>query len=104
MTPARYNAGGYASRIGPLEFMPGRNGGEALLIVRNVTTDRFGRGRARRLPRRGGIGGSRERKDFIVAFVGIRRTARSQRVNPVAIIKANVARLGPLIAADVARR
>jgi len=104
MTPARYNASGLAARIGPLEFVPGRHGGEALLVVRNVSVDRFGRGRARRLAKRGSLGGSRERKDFIVAFVGIRNTSRTARLDPIAIIKANIARLGPLIAADVAAR
>ncbi|QTH19664.1 hypothetical protein HRJ34_14910 [Rhizorhabdus wittichii] len=83
MTPALYNATGLAQRIGPLVKIDGRHPGEALLIVRNVTVDRFGRaGRARRLPKRGAIGASRERVDFIIAFVGIRRTSRGQRIEP----------------------
>lgn len=103
MTPARYREHGFESRIGPLEQIPGRHPGEALLIVRSVTVDRFGRrGKARRLPRRGGIGGSRERKDFIVAFVGIRRTSRSARVNPTQIISLEQARLPEYRAAALA--
>jgi hypothetical protein len=57
MTPALYRATGLESRIGPLVQIPGRHRGEALLIVRNVTVDRFGRrGKARRLPKRGAVG------------------------------------------------
>jgi hypothetical protein len=94
MTPALYNSTGLNSRIGPLVQIPGRHRGEALLIVRNVTVDRFGRrGKARRLPKRGGVGASRERRNFIVAFVGIRRTSRSARVSPRQIISLQVARL-----------
>lgn len=103
MTPALYNRHGFASRIGPLFQIPGRHGGESLLIVRNVTTDRFGRrGKARRLPRRGGIGASRERRDQIVAFVGIKRTSRSARVNPDQIISIQSARLSEYRAAALA--
>lgn len=94
MTPALYRANGFENRIGPLVQIPGRHRGEALLIVRNVTVDRFGRrGKARRLPRRGAVGSSRARKDFIVAFVGIRRTSRSAKVNPKQIISVQQARL-----------
>lgn len=94
MTPARYRSSGLEQRIGPLVQIPGRHRGEALLIVRNVTVDRFGRpGRARQLPRRGAIGGSRERKDFIVAFVGIRSTSRVARVDVDQIVSLEQARL-----------
>lgn len=104
MTPALYNKAGLDSRIGPLFQIPGRHAGESLLIVRDVTVDRFGRrGRAKRLPRRGAVGSSRERREFIVAFVGIRRTSRTARVNPNSIIAANAARIPALIAADLGR-
>lgn len=94
MTPALYNSTGLSNRIGELVQIPGRHAGEALLVVRNVSVDRFGRrGKARRLPKRGALGGSRERKDFIVAFVGIRRTSRSARVHPDQIIALEQARL-----------
>jgi hypothetical protein len=94
MTPQRYRANGFENRIGPLVQIPGRHRGEALLIVRNVTVDRFGRrGKAKRLPKRGAIGGSREKKDFIVAFVGIRNTLRSPKVNPRNILSIEQARI-----------
>lgn len=94
MTPRLYREGGFEARIGPLVQIPGRHRGEVLLIVRNVSVDRFGRpGRARRVPARGGLGGSRERKDFIVAFIGIRRTSRDRRVDVNQIISLARARL-----------
>lgn len=103
MTPALYRSSGLESRIGTLVQIEGRHGGEALLIVRNVTVDRFGRaGKARRLPKRGGVGPSRERRDFIVAFVGIRRTSRSARVHPREIMSIQQARLPEYRAAAMA--
>jgi hypothetical protein len=99
MTPARYVKAGLDQSIGPLEFVPGRNPGEALLVVRTVTVNRTRRGSARRLPKRGGVRPGREVKDFIVAFVGIRRTSRAARVNPRAIITGIQQRLPDLIAA-----
>jgi hypothetical protein len=101
MTPELYNRSGLPSRIGRLVQVPGRHGGEALLIVRNVTVDRFGRkGRARRLPRRGGVRPTREQKAFIVAFVGVRNTRRAARLNPAALLEAASARLGALLAEE----
>lgn len=102
MTPALYNANGFAQRIGPLVFVRGRHAGEALLIVRNVTVDRFGRrGKARRLPRRGAIGSTREQREFIVAFVGIRRTSRAQRVNPRRIVAATAVNQPRLLSTEL---
>jgi hypothetical protein len=100
MTPARYVKNGLEQSIGPLVFIPGRHPGEALLVVRNVTVSTAGRrGSARRLPKRGGIRPGRDVKDFIVAFVGIRRTSRAARVNVRAIIAQVQQRLPELISA-----
>lgn len=94
MTPDLYRKSGMEQTVGPLVSIPGRHRGERLLIVRDVTVDRFGRpGRARRVPRRGAVGGSRERKDFIVAFVGITGTSRAKRVDVPQIIGLEQARL-----------
>lgn len=94
MTPSLYRKGGFEQRIGPLIEIPGRHRGERLLIVKSVTVDRMGRpGRARRLPRRGSIGSSRQKKDFIVAFVGIVRTARSPVTDVRQVISLEQARL-----------
>ena len=104
MTPKLYDETGLNERIGPLRFVRGRAGGEALLIVQDVTVDRFGRaGKARRLPKRGALGPSRERRDFIVAFVLIKTTTRSARVNPLAIIAANAARLPDIMADELGK-
>jgi len=81
MTPERYNQSGLVSSIGPLVFLPGRHGGEARLVVRDVTVRGADGRRARRTPRRGGIRAGRERRDEITAFVGIRRTSRQARVD-----------------------
>lgn len=85
MTPARYRAGGYDRKIGPLIQIPGRNPGEALLIVRDVTTRAFGRANPRRLPASGRVRAGRVHQEQFVAFVGIRRTSRRARVNPNAV-------------------
>lgn len=92
MTPALYNASGLASSIGPLVQIPGRHKGESLLIVRNVTTDRFGRpGKAKAVGKR--TGPSRQFKSFIVAFVGILRTSRTARLDPYQIVGAQQERV-----------
>lgn len=85
MTPARYRAGGFEARIGPLIQIPGRNPGEALLIVRNITTRIAGRASPRKLPGSGRLRAGRVLQDQFVAFIGIRRTSRRARVNPNAI-------------------
>ncbi|WP_126516779.1 hypothetical protein [Sphingobium amiense] len=85
MTPAQYRAGGYERRIGPLIQIPGRHPGEAVLIVRNITTRAVGRANPRRLPNSGRVRAGRVLQDQFVAFIGIRRTARRARVNPNAI-------------------
>lgn len=102
MTPALYRSTGLEERIGKLEFIPGRKSGEALLIVRNVAIDRFHRrGRApRRLTGRK-LHGSREARDFIVAFVLLRATSRAPRVDPASIIAANAARLPALLGEEL---
>lgn len=85
MTPARYRAGGYDRKIGPLVQIPGRHAGEALLIVRDVTTRSYGRANPRRLPASGRVRAGRVRQEQFVAFIGIHRTSRRARVNPNAI-------------------
>lgn len=100
MTPALYKANGFESKIGPLQFVQGRHGGEALLIIKTpVSAKRTGSGAVRRLPKRGSIGATREKKENVVAFVGIRQTRRPARVNPRAIIQA-AAQTVPAAVAD----
>lgn len=103
MTPALYNSTGLDQRIGPLVFRPGRHPGEALLIVSGATLHRSFSGRARRLPKRGRVGETRTGAVSFVAFVGIRKTRRSARLDPAAIIRKYRERLPQLIGDELER-
>lgn len=101
MTPDLYRSQGFEQRIGPLEFLAGK-GGRAFLIVRNVSVDRFGRkGSARRLPGKRALRGTRERRDVLIAFILIRATRRSRRVDANAILAAQAARLGDMLSEEL---
>lgn len=92
MTPALYKAKGLEQRIGPLVFVQGRNKGEALLIVRKASVSRSGRaGSARQQGKR--VSAKRIGADQLVAFIGVRSTARAARVNVESILRAEQARL-----------
>lgn len=95
MTPELYVRGGLEARIGPLVMIPGRHSNEALYVVRNVTTVWSGR-RGSALSCKTRVVRSREARDLIVAFVGIRGTSRQARVDIPAIVKANAARIPAL--------
>lgn len=100
MTPKLYAAMGLEQRIGPLIFLKSKRPGEALLVVRNVTTDRFGRaGRARAF--KGRLGATREHRPFIIAFVLVRTTTRAARFNPTTAVAAATAMLPALIAEEL---
>lgn len=82
MTPALYLANGYEQKLGELQFVQGRNPGEGLLVIKTpVAVNRIGTPRARRFTSRSRVGGIREKRENLVAFVGIRRTARAARFN-----------------------
>lgn len=102
MTPALYRASGLEQRLGPLVQIQ-TSPGEALLIVENVSVDKFGRmGRkARKIGKTGRLSKGRRRADMIVAFVGIRRTSRAARVTPSTIAATNAAKLPALIAEEL---
>lgn len=86
LTPARYRSSGLEQKIGPLISIPGRNAGERLLVVRDVTVRMAGKASPRRLPKNGRARAGRQQVEQFVAFVGIRRTSRQARVDPRAII------------------
>jgi hypothetical protein len=87
ITPALYNAAGYDKKIGPLVRIRGSNPNEALLIVRKVSVSTGGRrSRIRPIPANGRVRGNREARDFIVAFVGIKQTTRTQRFDARALL------------------
>lgn len=101
ITPALYRSGGFEQRLGPLIQVPGRNAGEALLIIRNVQTSIAGNRRPIRGARSGVPRAGREQKEFIVAFVGIRRTSRTRQIDVNAIMRANADRVGELFYAEM---
>jgi hypothetical protein len=84
MTPELYKSSGLESRIGPLKLVPGKHPGTALLVVEDVTINLAREGKARRSPKNGRARAGRARVG-IVAFVLIRQTRRSRRVDPQAI-------------------
>lgn len=96
VTPALYNSSGLTQRLGPLIFIPGRHAGEALLIIRNVQTSLSGRRRPIKGSKSGVARAGRQQQEQIVAFVGIKRTARTKRIDVPAIMRANAARVGEL--------
>ena len=89
-TPALYRAAGFTSRIGPLIQISGSSPNEALLIVRNVQVRQVGRGRPLRGSRTGVPRAGRENKEFIVAFIGIKKTTRTQKINVPQIVRNEV--------------
>lgn len=104
MTPALYQKAGFEERLGPLVFIQ-RSPAEAWLIVENVSVDKFGRHgrRARRLPKSGRARGARRKADFVVAFVGLRRTSRAARIDPTTIIAAAAARVPDFLGEELAK-
>jgi hypothetical protein len=93
MTPERYRKSGLVARLGPLIEIPGKNGGERLLIVNQVTTRIAGRPKTRRLPRNGKARAGRQHHETLVMFIGIRSTSRAARVNPKSILDRVTAQL-----------
>ena len=89
MTPALYVSSGLEAKIGKLRFVRGISANVALLVVDNASVDAFGRpGRARGRTKRGGVRAGQVAKTFLVAFIGIRRTSRSARVDVRSIMRA----------------
>lgn len=84
MTPELYRSGGFEERIGPLTFIKGKHPGVAYLVVKATTVIPGKVGKARRLPKRGRVGAGRVQAG-ILAFILIRATRRSRRVDPRAI-------------------
>jgi hypothetical protein len=84
MTPQLWVEAGYNSKIGPLRFVPTHRGNVAYLIVDSVTTSPYRSGSAKRLPKSGRPKAGRQHVG-IVAFVLIKATRRTKRVDPLRI-------------------
>lgn len=85
LTPALWSKYGLDAKVGPLVYLPQKSG-PPLLIVRNVGVSLAGKKNSAKAltksgrPRKGQI-----QRDFIVAFIAIPRTSRTQRVDLIAI-------------------
>lgn len=87
MTPELYRKNGFEQKIGPLVFVRSVNG-SPLLVVKTASVSASGRPRsAKGLTKRGKLRKGQRAKEFIVAFVGIPRTARAALVNVPAIME-----------------
>lgn len=89
MTPELYRKRGFEQKIGPLVRVNSVNG-RPLLVVKNASVSAGGLpGRAKALTRRGGLRKGQRDKAFIVAFIGIPRTQRTQSVHVEEIMQRN---------------
>lgn len=89
MTPELWRQNGFDTKIGPLVFVRSVNG-NPLLVVKNASISAAGKTRsAKSLTKRGMPRKGQAAKEFIVAFIGIPRTARAARIN-VPVIMAQV--------------
>jgi hypothetical protein len=102
MTPALYRASGLEQKIGPLQFIQGRNAGVAYLVAESVTIRSDKAGKALRVPKSGRVGRGRANVG-IVAFIGIRRTRRQRRVEPGAIAQPWQAQMALLLREELGR-
>lgn len=88
MTPDLYTKNGFEQKIGPLVRVRSVNG-YPLLVVKNASVSLAGKKRsARALTKSGRARKGQVEKEFIVAFVGIPRTARAARVDVIALVQA----------------
>ena len=100
MTPELYRSSGLETKIGPLQFVPGKHAGTALLVVNDISISLARAGRPRRLPKNGRTSAGRARVS-IVAFVLIRQTRRSRRVDPRLIAQKWQQRLGRMLSDEL---
>lgn len=101
MTPDLYRKAGLEEKIGPLVFVKGPRPGIAYLIVNNVSISLKKSGRARRLPKRGGVRAGRANVS-IIAFILVRQSRRSRRVDPRAHAEKWARRLPSLLQLELA--
>ena len=103
MTPARYIRNGFEQKIGPLQFVRSING-NPLLVVQGASVSAVGKPRsAKSRTKRGALRKGQRAKEFIVAFVGIPRTARAARVNLTEIIDGVRSEAAAIFAREVER-
>lgn len=87
MTPELYRQNGFERKIGPLVYIRSVNG-NPLLVVKGASVSAAGKARsAKSLTKGGAPRKGQTPKEFIVAFVGIPRTARAARIDVEAIMQ-----------------
>ncbi|SLJ86889.1 hypothetical protein [Novosphingobium mathurense] len=103
LSPALWRDGGLDTKIGPLILLKSVNG-HPILAVENVGVDLSGRkGSAKNLTKRGAPRRHQVKRDLVVMFVGIPRTARSARVNLTEILNQVRAELPAIFASELAK-
>ena len=101
MTPALYRANGFETKIGPLVQVRSVNG-NPLLVVKTASVSAAGLPRkAKALTKAGRLRKGQRGKEFIVAFIGIPRTARAARVDVAALLRQVQAQLPDLWAQEM---
>ena len=87
LTPALWQRNGLDRKIGPLVTIRSVNG-RPLMVVKNVGVSATGAKRSvKGLTKRGAARKGQRVKEFVVAFIGIPRTARAARVDVTAIMR-----------------
>lgn len=103
VTPGNWSALGLDTRIGPLTFVKSVNG-RPLLVVKDVGVGAAGQARsARSLTKRGQPRKGQIQREFVVAFIGIPRTARAARVDIQALLNQVAGELPALINSEIGK-
>lgn len=85
LEPGLWRASGLEAKFGPLVRIFSKKG-NPLLVVRNASVSASGKARsAKPLTKKGKLRKGQVAKDVIVAFVGIPRTSRAARIDPLAM-------------------
>lgn len=103
LTPAMWRANGLDKRIGELVLIRSVNGHPLLVIEGGGLALSGKKSSARSLTKSGRARKGQVRKELIVAFVGIPRTARAARVNLTAILEGIRAELPAILATELAK-
>lgn len=100
LTPALWKKNGFDQKYGPLVRVNLPNGTPAL-IVRNVGISASGKARSvKSLTKRGKPRKGQVQVDYLIAFIGIKRTSRAARVNPKAIASHAAMQMGRRLKRD----
>lgn len=101
MTPELWRERGFDTKIGPLVLIRSVNG-RPLLVLENVGVNADGSKRsARSLTKKGVARKGQVRRELVVAFIGIPRTARAARVNVTEILEGIRSELPAIFAANL---